>query len=139
MMPREALTPRCECGYDLSGLEGPPWQCPECAEITLQWPPDPPLVTYESRLRTVMKWSAVAGLAFALFARLAQVWGLGVYSVCLAMLCCVAFSVAHVRWMMIGRRRWAFAESVLLIWFVFFESAALFLLVFMLIALLSFV
>lgn len=39
-MPRPAPTsPTCLCGYDLSGLPGPPWTCPECAQVTTVWPP----------------------------------------------------------------------------------------------------
>ncbi|XVJ60779.1 MAG: hypothetical protein HEQ23_15875 [Tepidisphaera sp.] len=25
-----STTPACRCGYDLAGLDGPPWVCPEC-------------------------------------------------------------------------------------------------------------
>lgn len=32
-------SPVCLCGYDLAGLDGPPWTCPECARITQVWPP----------------------------------------------------------------------------------------------------
>jgi hypothetical protein len=38
-MPDTPTTPRCTCGYDLSGLAGPPWACPECAKRTEVWPP----------------------------------------------------------------------------------------------------
>lgn len=32
-------SPVCLCGYNLAGLDGPPWRCPECARITEVWPP----------------------------------------------------------------------------------------------------
>ena len=127
-------TPQCTCGYDLSGLEGPPWQCPECAVITLQRPPDPPLVTLETRLLAVMKWAAIVGIIFILLTFVARTTVLGPFAFGATMLSCVVFSVAHARWMMIGRRGWAFAEAILLCMFVAFESATLCFLVFVLIA-----
>ena len=43
-MPRtSSKSPTCSCGYDLSGLQGPPWICPECAQVTAIWPPSDPL------------------------------------------------------------------------------------------------
>ena len=32
-------SPVCPCSYDLAGLDGPPWTCPECAHVTAVWPP----------------------------------------------------------------------------------------------------
>lgn len=37
-MPEPLSNPTCPCGYDLSGLPGPPWTCPECAQILNVWP-----------------------------------------------------------------------------------------------------
>lgn len=34
--PRDAR--QCECGYDLAGIAGPPWICPEC---NTPWTPEP--------------------------------------------------------------------------------------------------
>ncbi|XVJ60485.1 MAG: hypothetical protein HEQ23_14250 [Tepidisphaera sp.] len=61
-MTSQASKPMCDCGYELSGLAGPPWACPECAKRREVWPPP----EWEESARTsprewaVARWSLLA-------------------------------------------------------------------------------
>lgn len=104
-MPDTPTTPECTCGYDLSGLDGPPWQCPECSAITNVWPPPPrsmDLTTLESR---VLKCAGGAILCAALTAP----WlpsRAGMVTVCVAFLACFVFAGAVTWWLVRGDRGW---------------------------------
>lgn len=62
MTTRDQRNPTCPCGYDLSGLSGPPWTCPECALITLVWPPPADDVGPPRLPQTFRLWLAAAFL-----------------------------------------------------------------------------
>src|SRR5262249_36958827 len=52
--------PTCACGYDLTGLDGPPWKCPECGQATLRRPPPPSPLAMTPREARARRWSLVA-------------------------------------------------------------------------------
>ena len=55
--------PMCVCGYDLTGLAGPPWTCPECATSTTHWPPlrSPLAMTRSERWFRRISLAAIVG------------------------------------------------------------------------------
>jgi hypothetical protein len=52
--------PRCACGYDLTGLNGPPWKCPECGGATVRWPPPIGPLAMTRREAMARRWSLIA-------------------------------------------------------------------------------
>ena len=60
--------PVCPCGYDLSGLAGPPWRCPECDAVTTEWPPPSEPYEVPPTERRILGWSIGIGVTAAALA-----------------------------------------------------------------------
>lgn len=106
-----ALAPKCGCGYDLSGLAGPPWVCPECSAVTRRWPPamSPLAMTkLERRWRRTSLIAILAAPVGAAWTAPPLAWlfaataGLGV----------LAFSATLGWWLVRDERGWARAFAV---------------------------